>query len=552
MPKQVQLRRGTTAQTALFRGAQGEVTVDTDRKALVVHDGSTFGGFPQARADQVPALASNFADLVDKSVCRSNLYVFSKDDASSGQKCRAFGPSVAFDGYTSTQRLTSALNLYSISTNEFSVRSVFRFPAAGTARTLFFIGSSASAPAANSFSAHVTLGGEVEVRLYGASASDYTYTVTSGLSAFAGKVVELHVVRAFSGVLVYVNGALVATTAPAGFGTGPGFAASVTSTYLTFGSGIASTSTFVGELYALSLLNFALSASQSFDLSVAGFSYPDQWANQVYEVISAAADRNFSAPSNWANTSMTSYDESGDLSLVANAAGQVAYLAAGAFVGFLTGTRYLIQCDVANLVGTFGLYSSATGALLGTISANGKFSCTFIAPATSIGDLQIKSVASSASGDFDNFSVRWVGGVLDLDFGGASHYFIPDGSSNSLDALMPEILRAGRNAFSPAWVRGSTNTNGNQKLLGAPCLFVLSRISRIEIWNDNDGTAVTSVDLGTASGLADVAAAVPIGVGVNSVTLASRYLTGGELWVKSNGTSRLHLVVFFDYVPSGN
>jgi hypothetical protein len=46
MPTQLQLRRGTTAQTAIFTGATAEVTVDTDKNTLVVHDGLTQGGFP--------------------------------------------------------------------------------------------------------------------------------------------------------------------------------------------------------------------------------------------------------------------------------------------------------------------------------------------------------------------------------------------------------------------------------------------------------------------------------------------------------------------------
>ena len=46
MSKQVRLRRGTTAQHSSFTGAQGEVTVDTDKKVVVVHDGSTSGGVP--------------------------------------------------------------------------------------------------------------------------------------------------------------------------------------------------------------------------------------------------------------------------------------------------------------------------------------------------------------------------------------------------------------------------------------------------------------------------------------------------------------------------
>lgn len=42
--KQVQLRRGTTAQHGSFTGAPGEVTVDTDLNVLRVHDGATAGG----------------------------------------------------------------------------------------------------------------------------------------------------------------------------------------------------------------------------------------------------------------------------------------------------------------------------------------------------------------------------------------------------------------------------------------------------------------------------------------------------------------------------
>jgi hypothetical protein len=46
MAIQVQFRGGTTAETATFTGAAKEVTVDTTKKTLVVHDGSTAGGFP--------------------------------------------------------------------------------------------------------------------------------------------------------------------------------------------------------------------------------------------------------------------------------------------------------------------------------------------------------------------------------------------------------------------------------------------------------------------------------------------------------------------------
>jgi hypothetical protein len=50
MPFAFQRRRGTTAQHASFTGLLAELTVDTDKDTVVVHDGSTLGGFPLARA----------------------------------------------------------------------------------------------------------------------------------------------------------------------------------------------------------------------------------------------------------------------------------------------------------------------------------------------------------------------------------------------------------------------------------------------------------------------------------------------------------------------
>jgi hypothetical protein len=44
-----QRRRGTTAAHTSFTGLLGELTVDTDKDTVVVHDGSTAGGFPLAK-----------------------------------------------------------------------------------------------------------------------------------------------------------------------------------------------------------------------------------------------------------------------------------------------------------------------------------------------------------------------------------------------------------------------------------------------------------------------------------------------------------------------
>ena len=55
MATQIQWRRGNTAQTATFTGAVAEITVDTDKKTIVVHDGTTSGGIPLALESSLSA-----------------------------------------------------------------------------------------------------------------------------------------------------------------------------------------------------------------------------------------------------------------------------------------------------------------------------------------------------------------------------------------------------------------------------------------------------------------------------------------------------------------
>ena len=51
MATQVQFRRGTTGEHSGFIGAVGEVTVDTEKKVLCIHDATTAGGFPLLKED---------------------------------------------------------------------------------------------------------------------------------------------------------------------------------------------------------------------------------------------------------------------------------------------------------------------------------------------------------------------------------------------------------------------------------------------------------------------------------------------------------------------
>jgi hypothetical protein len=54
----IKIRKKTNTQTNSYTGVDGEVTIDTDKKVIVIHDGSTAGGFPLALQSQANAAGS--------------------------------------------------------------------------------------------------------------------------------------------------------------------------------------------------------------------------------------------------------------------------------------------------------------------------------------------------------------------------------------------------------------------------------------------------------------------------------------------------------------
>lgn len=62
MPTTLQFRRYGTAATASVTGANGELTIDTDKETVVVHDGSTAGGYSLVR-DGAATISDQFGNL---------------------------------------------------------------------------------------------------------------------------------------------------------------------------------------------------------------------------------------------------------------------------------------------------------------------------------------------------------------------------------------------------------------------------------------------------------------------------------------------------------
>ena len=100
MAKLLKLRRGSTSQHSSFTGAEGEVTVDTTKDTLVVHDGSTAGGIPLAKESAVPTTIT----VADESSDTSCNVLFTT--AATGNLAPKSGTNLTFD--SSSGILTAA------------------------------------------------------------------------------------------------------------------------------------------------------------------------------------------------------------------------------------------------------------------------------------------------------------------------------------------------------------------------------------------------------------------------------------------------------------
>jgi len=114
MPTQLQLRRGNTAQTSVFTGATAEITVDTDKKTLVVHDGSTSGGIPLAKESALTTIYAHANGAFDKANS-SNVIAQAAFDKANQTAQLAFttvsanGTSLVADANNDTLTITSAV-----------------------------------------------------------------------------------------------------------------------------------------------------------------------------------------------------------------------------------------------------------------------------------------------------------------------------------------------------------------------------------------------------------------------------------------------------------
>jgi hypothetical protein len=118
MPTQIQLRRGSTVQTSTFTGAAGEITVDTDKKVVVVHDGASAGGIPLARANHTQS-AFDAANATSTGATSAGSYANSAFDAANN-KLSTTGGTIS-GNMVITGNLTVSGNVFNVDATNLSV-----------------------------------------------------------------------------------------------------------------------------------------------------------------------------------------------------------------------------------------------------------------------------------------------------------------------------------------------------------------------------------------------------------------------------------------------
>lgn len=73
MTTQIKRRRGTTTEHSTFTGAEGELTIDTTKDTVVVHDGSTAGGHPLAKESALTGKVDTAGDTMTGDLTVPNL-----------------------------------------------------------------------------------------------------------------------------------------------------------------------------------------------------------------------------------------------------------------------------------------------------------------------------------------------------------------------------------------------------------------------------------------------------------------------------------------------
>ena len=482
---------------------------------------------------------------------------------------------VAFDGGSANTRIAAPCQ--AIGTGDYSLWSRFRVPTSipsGTGPGIIGL-SDSNNTAQRPYGTNASLSassGALEVIRYGAATSDYRLArVSSFQSNFSGQVADVVITRSGNTLKIYING-VDTTFTEVTAGTPPAWGDTITSSFVFVGAANTSaTTTFQGRIFRSVVFNRALSAADVIEVGTTGVNPADQWGTQTQivgynpAVLNGGFEINLlNASGTWATngfgTSTATIDTSGSFSRTGTNAGKLTLDGSGSFAAFSANNsnisvlalnkRYRISfwARKGATSGSCGLQFGAVAS--GNAYGNTGFTLTTTYQNTTVevvsvvdGGFTIARYAGSAANSeiyVDDIEVTRIGAIVDLDFTVGAGYQAYDRSSNALHGTMfngVEFTIPKRTAV----VYATTNTNGNQQMLGTLAIPTNAIIE--DIICNASGSATVSI--GNASAGTQIVNGASVVSGRQKLTLATPFSTTGNLWVNSSSTATLQFTILY-------
>jgi hypothetical protein len=448
---------------------------------------------------------------------------------------------VAFDGATASTRISSTLTGQAIGTGDFSIWCRFKISQA-TAKAVFSVVEDAN----NYFGLTTSSGTYGLDKTIGGVASNATITGFTG-AAFAGQIVDFVLVRSAGVFSVYVNGSAYTLTNTTG-----NISLSAVAN-LRVGGYFTASQVFDKRVYRSVVFNRALSATDVTELITTGVNPADQWGTQT-----AVYTSDFSVGvDSWGATAGTAAGNidgiGGQNDNLRYTIGSGANNADGLSRNFtvIPSKRYRLnfsyyipsgQTQINTLRAFVGLASVVTG--LNVTNAWTDVSAEGVV--TGDTSLRVNQNFVGTGNGTDVFYIRAVtatriGAIVDLDFTVGAGYQATDRSTNNLHGTLfngVEFTQPKRMAVLYA----TTNTNGNQQMLGATLAIPTNAIIEDIIVNS---TGSATVSVGNASAGTQIVNGASVVSGRQKLTLATPFSTTGNLWVNSSSTATLQFTILY-------
>ena len=184
MVQGVQFRRGTTAQHAVFTGQPGEITVNSDKKIVVVHDGSAVGGYETVGAGTTQRITNK--DINTTALNASGISTFSAARAThlsiSGISTLGYTTTTSLNSQSINESGITTLGFVSATTANISGVSTLGNTIVGGSTTALIVTGNARISGATTITGNLNAPGNYYVKLSRLT----NQTVTNGIDTLIG------------------------------------------------------------------------------------------------------------------------------------------------------------------------------------------------------------------------------------------------------------------------------------------------------------------------------------------------------------------------------